>query len=90
MPMSWKQLAVRGKVPRCEEDYTKRDGGAELGYPGMILDEAGEVIEGFLFNSDNLSDHWSVLMNLKVKTTNASRLSLHSMTEAVLKRFYMC
>lgn len=27
-------------------------------YPGIILDDAGDTIEGYVFTSENLSDHW--------------------------------
>lgn len=42
---------------------TLRDGGwgAELGYPGIELEENGDEIEGFLFISDKLADHWTAL-----------------------------
>jgi hypothetical protein len=32
-----------------------------MGYPGIVLDENGEEVEGFLFTSKNLSDHWANL-----------------------------
>ena len=35
--------------------------GAAMGYPGIVLDENGEEVEGFLFSSDKLSDHWGKL-----------------------------
>ena len=35
--------------------------GAELGYPGIDLDEHGGEVEGFLFTSENLSGHWAAL-----------------------------
>jgi gamma-glutamylcyclotransferase (GGCT)/AIG2-like uncharacterized protein YtfP len=35
--------------------------GAELGYPGIDLNEHGEEIEGALFTSKNLSGHWQAL-----------------------------
>ncbi len=35
--------------------------GAGMGYPGIVLDKDGEAIEGFLFSSDKLSDHWAKL-----------------------------
>ncbi len=51
---SWKAASVRGTL--------RHEGwGAELGYPGIDLDENGEEIEGFLFASENLSDHWDAL-----------------------------
>ncbi len=51
---SWETATVTGIL--------RHDGwGAELGYPGIDLDEHGVVIEGFLFTSENLSDHWATL-----------------------------
>ncbi|MCP2041916.1 gamma-glutamylcyclotransferase (GGCT)/AIG2-like uncharacterized protein YtfP [Neisseria sp. HSC-16F19] len=35
--------------------------GAELGFPGMVPDENGERIDGFVFTSDTLADNWQVL-----------------------------
>jgi len=34
---------------------------AEMGYPGIILDNSGNRVQGFLFTSDNLQHHWDVL-----------------------------
>ena len=51
---SWEIASVRG---------TLRDTGwgAELGYPGIDLVKNGEEVEGFLFTSEALSDHWATL-----------------------------
>lgn len=35
--------------------------GAEMGYPGIILDNSGNRVQGFLFTSENLQCHWDVL-----------------------------
>jgi len=35
--------------------------GAEMGYPGLELDESGDEIKGFVFTSDNLANHWAIL-----------------------------
>lgn len=35
--------------------------GSEQGYPAIELSDNGDVVEGFLFISGNLSDHWSNL-----------------------------
>jgi hypothetical protein len=32
-----------------------------MGYPGIDLDERGGEVEGFLFSSEDLSDHWVAL-----------------------------
>ena len=50
----WENATVRGKL--------RQEGwGAEMGYPGIDLNENGEEIEGFVFISENLSNHWKVL-----------------------------
>jgi gamma-glutamylcyclotransferase (GGCT)/AIG2-like uncharacterized protein YtfP len=50
----WENATVRGKL--------RQEGwGAEMGYPGMDLNKNGEEIEGFVFISENLSNHWEVL-----------------------------
>lgn len=35
--------------------------GEEMGYPGIVLDEDGGQIEGFVFLSENLVKHWQML-----------------------------
>jgi gamma-glutamylcyclotransferase (GGCT)/AIG2-like uncharacterized protein YtfP len=32
-----------------------------MGYPGIVLDEEGEEIEGHLFISENLPNHWGAI-----------------------------
>ena len=32
-----------------------------MGYPGIDLDEHGDEVQGFLFSSENLFDHWAKL-----------------------------
>ena len=50
----WENATVRGKL--------RQEGwGAEIGYPGIDLDENGEEMGGFLFISENLSSHWKAL-----------------------------
>ena len=54
----WENATVRGKL--------RQEGwGAEMGYPGINLDENGKEVEGFLFTSENLSSHWKVLDNFE-------------------------
>ncbi len=36
-------------------------GGAALGYPGLVLDPLGPVVEVHLFESLELPDHWARL-----------------------------
>lgn len=35
--------------------------GAAMGYPSINLDEDGDEIQGFVFSSEKLSDHWENL-----------------------------
>ena len=51
---TWTEARVTGKLHH--EGW-----GAEMGYPGLTLDEAGEQVEGYLFSSSNLASHWAEL-----------------------------
>jgi gamma-glutamylcyclotransferase (GGCT)/AIG2-like uncharacterized protein YtfP len=35
--------------------------GAEIGYPGIVLDSNGESVSGYVFTSEHLSVHWQSL-----------------------------
>ena len=35
--------------------------GAEIGYPGLVIDDAGDEISGFVFASSNLQQSWPEL-----------------------------
>lgn len=35
--------------------------GAELGFPGIVLDQSENQVSGFVFFSDNLEQHWQAL-----------------------------
>ena len=51
---TWDDASVKG--------YLKPHGwGAAMGYPGIVLDDTGDEIKGFLFSSDTLEDHWDEL-----------------------------
>lgn len=54
VPGSWAPASVSGRLR--EEGW-----GAALGFPGLDLDEQGETIEGFVFSSEQLADHWTRL-----------------------------
>lgn len=51
---SWQKASVRGTLH--SEGW-----GASLGYPAIVLDELGDEIDGYLFSSDQLSEHWAKL-----------------------------
>jgi gamma-glutamylcyclotransferase (GGCT)/AIG2-like uncharacterized protein YtfP len=50
----WRQGTVRGRL--VAEGW-----GAKLGYPGLVLDPRGPLVEVFLFESPDLPGHWSRL-----------------------------
>ena len=51
---SWQPATVKG--------HLKPEGwGAEMGYPGLVLDDCGEEVKGFIFSSDHLGEHWGAL-----------------------------
>ena len=51
---SWEEATVTGTLH--PEGW-----GATMGYPAIVLGEDGEEVEGFLFSSDKLADHWAKL-----------------------------
>lgn len=51
---TWAVATVTGNL--------RHDGwGAEMGYPGMDLNENGKAVEGFVFTSENISKRWKTL-----------------------------
>ena len=48
---TWEPATVKGRL--LQEGW-----GAAAGYPGIILDEQADDVEGFLFSSDQLAAHW--------------------------------
>lgn len=51
---TWREGHVAGSL-------INKGWGAEMGYPGIILDNSGNRVQGFLFISENLQRHWQVL-----------------------------
>ena len=51
---TWLRGTVRGRL--IEAGW-----GAKLGYPGLVLDPLGDAIEVFVFESLELSGHWTRL-----------------------------
>ncbi len=48
---NWRRGIVKGRL-------VEAGWGAELGYPGLILDPSGQAIEVDIFESTDLSGHW--------------------------------
>ena len=54
VPGQWQPATVTGTL--------RQEGwGAEVGYPGIVLDERGDEVEGFLFSSERLAERWAEL-----------------------------
>jgi len=51
---SWEEGSVGGTLLNA-------GWGADMGYPGIVLDNSGSRVQGFLFRSDNLAAHWQTL-----------------------------
>ena len=54
VPGQWEPATVTGTL-------RQQGWGAEVGYPGIVLDERGDEIKGFLFSSENLTECWARL-----------------------------
>lgn len=54
IPGRWEPATVRGML-------LPQGWGAAAGYPGIVLDEHGEEVEGFVFSSAELGAHWTRL-----------------------------
>jgi len=48
---AWLKATVNGTL-------LQKGWGAEMGYPGIVLDMNGDKVEGFVFSSENLASHW--------------------------------
>jgi len=55
---SWERGFVRGKL-------FKEGWGAEMGFPGIRLEEKTEIIKGYVFCSDRLEKYWEELDNFE-------------------------
>jgi gamma-glutamylcyclotransferase (GGCT)/AIG2-like uncharacterized protein YtfP len=54
VPGQWEPAIVRGTL-------LQKGWGSALGFPGISLDPQGGEVEGFLFSSANLAEHWARL-----------------------------
>jgi gamma-glutamylcyclotransferase (GGCT)/AIG2-like uncharacterized protein YtfP len=54
VPGEWDAATVAGTLH--QEGW-----GAAAGYPGIVLDESGGQVEGLLFTSESLAEHWARL-----------------------------
>ena len=50
----WVAASVRGRLRQA-------GWGAAMGYPAIVLDDAADPVDGFVFASDQLGEHWPEL-----------------------------
>ena len=77
IPGSWEEASLKGILR--DEGW-----GSEMGCPGIVPSEDGPEVQGFLFSSEQLADHWQMLdefegegynrVTVQVKTTNGTLL----------------
>jgi len=51
VPGTWEPATVKGTL--LQEGW-----GAAVGYPGIVLNEVGGEVHGFIFSSEELATHW--------------------------------
>ena len=54
VPGQWEPASVSGRL--LEQGW-----GAAVGYPGLVLDQQGSEVRGFLFSSEALAEQWARL-----------------------------
>ena len=54
IPGEWEPATVTGRL--LQEGW-----GAAVGYPGIVLDTHGDEVQGLLFTSESLDQHWTRL-----------------------------
>jgi len=51
---TWQAASLKGRLAQA-------GWGAQMGFPGLLLADDGDVIEGFVFSSGNFHAHWAAL-----------------------------
>lgn len=54
----WEPAVIKGRL-------VEAGWGAEIGYPGLVIEEDGVEISGYVFVSAGLSDNWAHLDNFE-------------------------
>ena len=77
---TWEEASVKG--------YLKPRGwGADMGYPGIVLDDAGDEVNGYLFCSDKLDDHWHELDDFEGEEYQRRRVNVRTKDNAAVEAF---
>ncbi|WP_409319201.1 gamma-glutamylcyclotransferase [Pseudomonas sp. KCJK9016] len=51
---TWQAASLKGRLSQA-------GWGAAMGFPGLVIAEEGDVIEGYIFSSENFHLHWTAL-----------------------------
>ena len=51
---NWTRASVKGRL-------VEAGWGAEMGFPGLVIDECGGEVAGYVFTSESLTAHWDYL-----------------------------
>ena len=80
IPGRWEPASATGTL--LQEGW-----GAAVGFPGIVLDEHGDEVQGLLFSSEHLAAHWARLDEFEgdgyqrvltsVKLADGSRVEAH-------------
>lgn len=86
VPGEWERASVTGRL--IPEGW-----GAASGFPGIVLDEHGTEVEGFVFRAQSLAEHWArldefegpgyerVVTTAKLKDGRTVEASVYKLTE---------
>lgn len=56
-----KNIGGKWEVGKIKGTLHEKGWGATMGYPAVKLSENGDFIEGYVFSSDQLENHWQTL-----------------------------
>ena len=51
---TWQTASLKGRLAQA-------GWGAEMGFPGLVIADDGDAIEGYVFSSENFAAHWAAL-----------------------------
>lgn len=60
---------------------------ASMGYPGIHLDEEGDIVHGFLFSSNNLCNHWDYLDEFEGKEFERQVITIETYDEILVDTY---
>ena len=80
VPGTWQEGTIRGH--RRNEGW-----GAQQGYPGVVVDDAGVIVEGYLFSSEALQAEWKRLDAFEGGQYERVHVDVHLADDQVVKAY---